>query len=421
MAHQRIRYRIGIDVGLYSTGLAAIEIDDSSDDPREALPLRILSAMSVIHDGGVDPDKAKSADSRKAVSGAARRARNLQKHKRDRLRKLDETLRELGYPVDQAKAISEGTDKFSSSELRSYPAWNARAFAVQGYIENDAERLLAVTVAIRHIARHRGWRNPYSNINSLAEAAATPSDFYKEFSLKIANWHEEGGHLQNDPSTAVVAEEDSKTQQANDAEAERPTVAELLQDFLDPQSGIRFRRESPHEDDISAHIGKLHQSDYYYELKKIFEVQNIPQEHQSSLFEKIFFQINPRDKAAAAKLVATDDLPGQEKYPRASRSSLAFQKYRILATLTNLKIKDSDGATRSLTIDELQSTYKYLCEKGTGETTWDDVADFLAIERNCLKGVGGKTQDGDPISAKNLPYSKPTSSYGRKPQKTSNL
>ena len=57
----RLRYRVGIDVGLYSVGLSAIEIDDSSDNPYDALPIRLLSTMSYIHDAGVDPQYVKTA------------------------------------------------------------------------------------------------------------------------------------------------------------------------------------------------------------------------------------------------------------------------------------------------------------------------------------------------------------------------
>lgn len=41
------RYRIGIDVGLNSVGLAAVEVSDENS------PVRLLNAQSVIHDGGV--------------------------------------------------------------------------------------------------------------------------------------------------------------------------------------------------------------------------------------------------------------------------------------------------------------------------------------------------------------------------------
>ena len=64
-------YRIGIDVGLNSVGLAAIEVDD------DGKPVRILNAQSVIHDGGVDPTKRGKAITRKNISGGARRMRRM--------------------------------------------------------------------------------------------------------------------------------------------------------------------------------------------------------------------------------------------------------------------------------------------------------------------------------------------------------
>ena len=47
-------YRIGIDVGERSVGLAAVAYDDAGT------PTEVLAAVSHIHDGGTDPDTAKS-------------------------------------------------------------------------------------------------------------------------------------------------------------------------------------------------------------------------------------------------------------------------------------------------------------------------------------------------------------------------
>lgn len=49
-----ISYAIGIDVGLNSVGLAAIRLDNNGE------PIRILKAMSVIHDAGIDPNGEKN-------------------------------------------------------------------------------------------------------------------------------------------------------------------------------------------------------------------------------------------------------------------------------------------------------------------------------------------------------------------------
>lgn len=403
MGEKHLRYRVGIDVGLYSDGLTAIEIDDSSDDPRDALPIRILSSMSVIHDGGVDPDNQKEADSRKAVSGVARRTRKMRHRKQKRLSNLDSVLRSLGYPVDQAIEISQG---INSGYCLSYPTWNARIYAVRDYINNEYQRALSIAISLRHIARHRGWRNPYSSISNVKEASTKASSFYKEFVRKVQNWHfENTGKIVYPGITVTVDDKGNRTIDIPEllmCDPNRPTVAELIEPFLDAQKGVRFRKNAL---DLSfpTQIGKLHQSDYMHEILRIFKTQQVPQDHQEELLEVVFEQANPRDIGAAVKLVAFDDLPGQEKYPRASRASMAFQRYRILTTLTNLRIKNTVGEKRLLTKEEIEAVYEYLCVEGNENTTWHDVAAVLNISRNDLSGVGGQTQDGTPVSAKRPP------------------
>lgn len=52
-------YVIGFDLGDFSVGMSAIQIDS------EGLPTRILNSQSVIHDSGVDPSQRKYGTSRK--------------------------------------------------------------------------------------------------------------------------------------------------------------------------------------------------------------------------------------------------------------------------------------------------------------------------------------------------------------------
>ena len=67
--------RIGIDVGERSLGLAAVDYDD------DGWPIEILAAVSHLHDGGMDPDTAKSPESRLATAGVARRTRRLYRNR----------------------------------------------------------------------------------------------------------------------------------------------------------------------------------------------------------------------------------------------------------------------------------------------------------------------------------------------------
>lgn len=401
------RYRVGIDVGLYSDGLSAIEIDDSSDNPLDALPIGILSCMSVIHDAGVDPDYAKSADSRKAVSGVARRARRLRKREKQRLAQFDKTLESLGYPALRAEALIAGLEKTNENST-TYMTWNARIQSVRRYIEDESERKLSIAVALRHIARHRGWRNPYSSVLSLNETSQKASPFYEAFFKKVQIWRFEEGYELHPDITVTSNESEEKIVDLPETvcnDPNRPTPAELIEDFLDPNLGVSFRKgfgqESKTDSKLVA-MGKLHQSDYYHEALRIFETQKVPEEDRDKIVQALFKQINPREVSAAAELIKGDDLPGQHKYPRASRASIAFQKYRILSTITNLRIYTGD-LKRPLSQEEINNVYEYLINRGDEQTTWSDVADVLGIERNYLTGVGGVTQDGDPISAKRPP------------------
>ena len=229
---QQKRYRVGIDVGLYSVGLAAIAIDDN-ENIEEALPTELLSVMSVIHDGALDPDSQKVADSRKLKAGIARRTRKLHKQERSRLKALDELLTNLGYPlVDLANAKDP------------YLPWRARIEAAQSFIKDGKARKEAVSISLRHIARHRGWRNPYASVNSLAEQSAQNREFYQKLFQKIEEWKADNG-LEPGWNVRVNPENPEELLMPDWKEDgvwdKRPTPAELVRDFLEPVPGVRIR------------------------------------------------------------------------------------------------------------------------------------------------------------------------------------
>lgn len=371
------RYRVGIDVGLKSTGLSAIEIDDSDDNPYGAIPMRLLSIMSVIHDGGVDPDKAKSGDSRKSCSGMARRARKLRKRQVERLRELDNELEQCGFDCKRAESV---IDLIAPND--PYYSWKIRALAAADYLDNDAEREAALVVSIRSIARHRGWRNPYSSVNVLQQLSEKPSSFYIEFVDRLVEKH-------------LIDLQASDVTTTN-----RLTPAQLVVEAGLLRTEYSFRGVGS---DSSIHIplGKLHQSDYYHELIKIFRTQRVCAGIQTRILDCVFYQVNPVNVGAASKMIAKDALTGKI---RASKASPTFQQYRILTTICNLSIR-SRGTKVPLSTEQRKNIYDYLSstEAAQTQTSWHDVAEKLSIDRNHLAGVGGLTEDGDPISAKMPP------------------
>ena len=224
-------YRLGIDVGLNSVGLAAIEVDESG------MPLRILNAQSVIHDGGVDPQKNKEAITRKKQSGIARRTRRMRRRRKARLARLDNVLERLGFPIVEPESLTE-----------PFEEWAVRGRLAERYIEDDDERLEDISIAIRHIARHRGWRNPYQRVESLL--LDTPySDNYAELKSRVEN--RIGNVIDDDPTPGEL-------------------VCQVLQQGFDESLRLRTttRSSNPKTGLLPT---KLMQSDNANELKRILK------------------------------------------------------------------------------------------------------------------------------------------------------
>ena len=78
MSHE-IDYKVGIDVGTNSVGFCALQVDANGS------PVKLLNSMVKIHDSGVDPEKVKSAVTRLASAGFARRTRRLYRRRKKRL------------------------------------------------------------------------------------------------------------------------------------------------------------------------------------------------------------------------------------------------------------------------------------------------------------------------------------------------
>ncbi|PAU67762.1 restriction endonuclease [Bifidobacterium italicum] len=319
-------YTIGIDVGLKSVGFAAVEID------VDGMPVRILKAMSAIHDGGVDPNSKKTGESRRLQAGIARRTRRMRRRRRARLERLDAKLRHLGYPI-----VDERT-------LQGFDMWHIRAHAATEFISNDEERACAVSIACRTIARHRGWRNPYHRDESLLGVQEPRSEQYQQLREKAMEWI--GGEYI--PENATPAQ----------------IVDAVLSSSQGPAVRIRTSESKKHGHREGLIAARLMQEDNAYELERILRVQQVPDDVARSLVLEVFRQKSPR--GSAEKRVGKDPLAPNE--PRALKASLAFQRYRITNMITNLRIQDG-SELRRLTVDEKQMVYNRLASQKI-EKTW---------------------------------------------------
>lgn len=345
-----LRYSVGIDVGARSIGFCAVEVDESG------MPRSILNAMVLSHDGGLDPDGHKAAVTRLAVSGIARRTRRRIQRNRKRLAELDEMLAELGWlPAGQW------------GENDPYFPWRARAELTQGFVADEVRRKALLGIAIRHIARHRGWRSPYMKTAALLRPA--------EDSPQLRGLRERVAEI-----VGVQAAAELRTQ------------AELV-----AAVGLEAERKVRGPEGVLQ--GKLMQSDNANELRLIAEQQHIDSEVLRRVVLQVFKAKSPRGSVLGR--VGKDPLPGQGEFPRAEKAQIEFQRYRIAALIGNLRIREA-RELRALTHEERDKVYAFLnsAKAAKGNLSWDEVAGVLGIAREHLRGTATPTADGDRAAAR---------------------
>lgn len=350
-----IRYRVGIDVGLKSIGFCAVEVD------RNDQPVRMLNSMVFIHDAGVDPNENKAAKSRKLTAGVARRTRRLYRTRHQRLVNLDRVLsKEFGWPLPDLTSFKDPREP-----------WHVRAGLLEGYIADDEKRKEALSIALRHIARHRGWRNPYAKVETLLQPSE-PSDFLKGLNERI--------------STALRT--------TFSAEA---TPGQLIDAYLAHPDYVGRAGTPKLRGPQGILAGKLHQSDNAQEIRRICDVQRIEPAERDRLIRVVFEAKSPKGSAKERGLVGYDELPGQGRHVRAEKAHPAFQLFRMVSVLANLRIREG-REERPLTPDELQGLVDFINEVSLKqEITWQDLADNLGIERSDLRGTAKASFDGSPV------------------------
>lgn len=344
-----VKYRIGVDVGDRSVGLSAFEFDD------DGFPLRKLAMVSYRHDGGMDPSTGKSPRSRKATAGEARRVRRMHRRRRKRLSELDTTLRSLGYPVPEAEVP------------QTYEAWHARARLVSEPISDRAELNELLVLAIRHIARHRGWRNPWWSFRQLEEAA-------RQFpSVTMQKIQENAEQLLRDriiSPDVTIGELGAMSDDKDTLLRPRTFDATKKPKKLNNQGVMPVLQE------------KVRQEDLLHEVWKFWETQSLlPTEHRDTICRALFEQTRP---SVPVENVGKDPLPGQGGFIRASRVALEFQEYRIRDVVSNLRI-GRGNSKRPLTAEEYDAAVSYLWNfTEDAAPTWGDVAEELNIAPSSL-------------------------------------
>jgi CRISPR-associated endonuclease Csn1 len=313
-----------------------------------------------IHDGGVGNEK--SAESRRAVSGAARRARRRLRHRRQQRGAVDQWLSDKGFPPSDPDA----------------DPWSARASLVNGVIADDATFSSLFSTAVSHIARHRGWRNPYLG----TERLHSPAGWSENFSAMVdeARTRYPAAVIPDDPTPGQLGH---AVRQTSHREKLRGPAADKSS-----EPGV-----------LSSH--RLHQSDHAMELVRIFTTQRIedPEVRVDDLIDVLFHQESP--KGSAEERVGDDALvPGRK---RVWRADPAFQNYRIAAQLSNVRVTvpsaSGGSTTRRLTVAEREAAYTLLSTWTTkARPTWARVSDALDLTPGALRAPTDRPDDGEDLT-----------------------
>ncbi|MBU6150989.1 MAG: HNH endonuclease [Chloroflexi bacterium] len=321
--------RIGVDVGERSVGFAVVEYDD------DGWPVQVLNAVSHVHDGGMDPDTAKSPLSRLATAGVARRTRRLIRNRRRRLRELDQVLEKHGFPVPQGEVP------------QTHEVWHARARLVAEWVVDDAERVRLVSLAVRHVARHRGWRNPWWGFDRL-EKMPFPSEQLRE------------------------------TVQGAEARFGSMDGVQFLGELVSRVAGsgvpIRPTKRAQAGSDGAVISHQVRQEDSLAEVRRMLQMQRLSAVVVEEICRAVFFQNRPRIPKERIGSCAL-----QRDQLRAPLASLEFQEFRVRSAVANLRIGVGQSK-RQLTADEHDRAVALLMGwRDEVRPRWRDVADALGV------------------------------------------
>ena len=344
-----IDYLVGIDVGDKSVGMSAIKFDDKT-------PIQILNSHVVRHDGGDDPSTGKSPRSRKATAGEARRTRKMLKRRKKRLKALDQYLASNGYPLEY-------------KQKTPYDAWRARHLLVTKEITDEDTRKEYLSLALRHMARHRGWRNPYASL-ARTRNLPVPSE------TMVRNIERAREILDTDIP-------DDVTLGTIGYRASHHTYLLRPRAITVTKTATTQQEKALKEFDTTTHptepiLGwKVLQEDQLHELKLICETQKITELYP--IFEELVF--TQEKPVVPTERVGRDVL--QPHLLRAPMASIEFQMFRLYATLMNLRIRGNED--RALTPEEIDLLAEYIISADGDDITWADCADQIGIDHHTLK------------------------------------
>ncbi len=312
MEKQPIKYKLGIDLGTSSIGIAAYELTDNNEIKR------LLYLDSYIFN---EPIVEKTLVTSNMERRSARLIRRQIERKAKRLKKM----------VYLANSI--GIKKKDVEQIKGDKIHELRAKAVNAKIE-----LAEFIKVLFHIVKNRGYKGNLKNQGDIKDKIETTEKMLGEKTL---------GQLLYDKKINTKNNDSWKKINEDGIFIKREFVEDEFEKIWEKQAQYHQELKSSY---------KIKNKDYFPEYKNKTEI-TLKEAFKSAMFYQrpIKWELDTIGKCS---------LYPQEY--RAVRAQVIYQKYRILNAIVNLRIKKGKtryAQERQLNKTERKNLYNYICDK----------------------------------------------------------
>ena len=348
---QRINY--GIDPGDRSLAVAAVSAT------AEDVPIAVEALSLVLHDGGVAEEK--TTTSRLAVRGTKRRERRRLHRSHARRAEFADVLPQHGFPLETDETTSANVrEHFGDRANHAGFPYFARAALLDPIGDDQLARHLFV-VAVRHIDRHRGWRNPWVRFHTLRAAVGedgqlqmTPTGTMWNQAVAIALGTQEPRTVGECGALAIERSSGVRpTAHARALAMGGETKASLENTHGRIEKAKTAEELAPLAKHFALPIRPL-QHDLLYELLLCAEAQGFAD--IGPVAEALFKQERP---GFNADVVGACELEPDQK--RAPEFLPSVQEFVVRGFVANLRVQ-ADGGVRPLSTEEADARSRHLLE-----------------------------------------------------------
>jgi len=326
----------GLDVGIASVGSAVVRHGDSP--LVEFVGSRCFEA----------PEEPKTKVLKNKTRRDKRLLRRVTRRRRRRMAEIRSRFADVG--------LLGTTDPDTFHHRREAPTpWQARARGLDGKL-TDAE----FAAALLHIAKHRGFKsNKKSDVGQNA-----PDDNKKMLTAITAN---------------------------RELSARYRTVGEMV------SKDAKFDERKRNKRGEYTHT--VARDDLQYEVKQLFKAQRrLGNAKATAKLEEQYFGIAFQQKSLQDSEHMVGMCPFEPEEKRSPRHAPSFEKFRYLAKLNTVKVREADGAPRRLTPEELG---KAIADFGIGSKsiTWNALARKIGLPKGTFfDGIDEKRAKNDIVA-----------------------